>query len=176
MGLRRRWLCIDFLKSIFWEVMLSMKIAQRDFRPVGCHVLHPIYEERSNQMKYIVVTEKNIDQAAKDLEAAVVRNKFGVLHIHDLKSTMKNKGIDFPHECRIFEVCNPQKAKTVLTNDMSLNMALPCRISVWEDNGQVKIGTLKPTDLLSILSDAQELKPIAKEVEDTIIKIIDETK
>lgn len=127
-------------------------------------------------MKYIVTTEKSIEQAANNLEESVIRNKFGVLHIHDLKATMKKKGIDFPHECRIFEVCNPQKANAVLTNDMSLNMALPCRISVWEENGQVKIGTLKPTELLSVLSDSEELKLIAKEVEDTIITIIDEAK
>jgi uncharacterized protein (DUF302 family) len=127
-------------------------------------------------MKHIVATEKTIERAAKDLEEAVTRNKFGVLHINDLKATMKNKGIDFPHECRIFEVCNPQKANAVLTNDMSLNMALPCRISVWEENGQVKIGTLKPTELLSVLSDAEELKAVAEEVEDTIKTIIDETK
>ena len=118
-------------------------------------------------MKYVVVTAKKIDQAANDLEAAVMRNQFGVLHIHDLKATMKNKGIDFPHECRIFEVCNPQKAKAVLANDMSLNMALPCRISVWEENGAVKIGTINPTDLLSILSDSDQLKAVAEEVEIT---------
>ncbi len=127
-------------------------------------------------MKYIVTTEKSIEQAVKDLEEAVTRNKFGVLHIHDLKATMKNKGIDFPHECRIFEVCNPQKANAVLTNDMSLNMALPCRISVWEENGQVKIGTLKPTEFLSVLSDSEELKLIAEEVENTIKTIIGEAK
>ena len=59
---------------------------------------------------------------------------------------------------------------------MSLNMALPCRISVWEENGQVKIGTLRPTELLSVLSDAEELKAVAEEVENTIKTIIDETK
>jgi uncharacterized protein (DUF302 family) len=127
-------------------------------------------------MKYIVTTEKKIEQAANDLKEAVTRNGFGVLHIHDLKATMKNKGIDFPNECRIFEVCNPQKAKAVLANDMSLNMALPCRISVWEENEQVKIGTLKPTSILSILSDSEELKLIAEEVEKTIKAIIDEAR
>jgi len=55
-------------------------------------------------------------------------------------------------------------------------MALPCRISVWEENGQVKIGTLRPTELLSVLSDAEELKAVAEEVENTIKTIIDETK
>lgn len=127
-------------------------------------------------MKHIVTSDKPIDQAVKDLEEAVIRNKFGVLHIHDLKATMKNKGVDFPHECRIFEVCNPHKANAVLTNDMSLNMALPCRISVWEEAGQIKIGTLKPTELLSVLSDADELTLIAEDVENTIKAIIDEAK
>ena len=127
-------------------------------------------------MKYIVVSQKTIDQASKDLEAAVLRNKFGVLHVHDLKATMKKKGVDFSNECRIFEVCNPQKAHAVLTNDMSLNMVLPCRISVWEENSEVKIGTLEPTKLLSVLNDNEDLKHIAREVETTIKTIIQEAK
>lgn len=127
-------------------------------------------------MKYIVPTLKTVEQAVKDLQEAVTRNKFGVLHVHDLKATMAKKGIDFPNECRIFEVCNPQQANAVLSNDMSLNMALPCRVSIWEENGQVKIGTIEPMGLLSALSDAEELKVIAKEVEETIKIIIEEAK
>lgn len=127
-------------------------------------------------MKHIIVTKKSVEQVSKDLEASVVRNKFGVLHIHDLKATMKKKGVDFPYECKIFEVCNPQKAKSVLTTDMSLNMALPCRISIWEDKDGVKIGTLEPTKLLSVLSDNEDLKLIADEVETTIKTIIEEAK
>jgi uncharacterized protein (DUF302 family) len=127
-------------------------------------------------MKHIVETDKTIEQVVKDLEKAVINNKFGVLHIHDLKTTMKKKGVDFPNECRIFEVCNPHKANAVLKEDMTLNMALPCRISVWEEIGQVKIGTLNPTALLSVLSDKTELKIIAEEVETTIKAIINEAK
>ena len=127
-------------------------------------------------MRHIVVTAKTVAQAAKDLEAAVVRNKFGVLHIHDLKETMKKKGVEFPNECRIFEVCNPNKAAAVMSSDMSLNMALPCRISIWEENDQVKIGTLQPTALLSVLSDSEALRAIAEEVEDTIFRIMEEAK
>ena len=67
-------------------------------------------QTRVYHMKYIISTNKTIDQTVKDLEEAVARNKFGILHVHDLKATMKKKGIDFKPECRIFEVCNPQKA------------------------------------------------------------------
>lgn len=125
-------------------------------------------------MKYIVTTQKTVDQAAKDLEAAVSANKFGVLHIHNLKQTMEKKGVGLENDCRIFEVCNPHKAKAVLTRDMSLNMALPCRISVWQEDDGVKIGTLLPTELLSVLSDDPELNPIAREVEQTIKTIIEQ--
>ncbi len=47
------------------------------------------------------------ETATWDLEAAVKRNKFGVLHVHDLQKTLKEKGVDFPNACTILEVCNP---------------------------------------------------------------------
>ena len=142
-------------------------------KPIAQKISIPAGEK---QMKYIAVSKKTIDQASVDLETAVINNKFGVLHIHDLKATMKKKGVDFPNGCRIFEVCNPHKANAVLTTDMSLNMALPCRISVWEEEGKVKIGTLEPTKLLSVLSDDTALQQIAAEVEETIKRIIDQAK
>ena len=127
-------------------------------------------------MKYIVTSKKSIDQAAEDLKQSVLKHKFGVLHIHNIKETLNNKGVDFSNECRIFEVCNPQKAKDVLSSDMSLNMALPCRISVYEDNGETKIGMIKPSALLASLSDSDSLKKVAKEVEDISIEIINDAK
>ena len=99
-------------------------------------------------MKYIVETQKTIEQAATDLAQAVADNKFGVLHIYDLKETLKSKGIEFENECRIFEICNPVKAKEVMTEDMSMNMALPCRISVYQEGGKTLIGMIKPKDML----------------------------
>jgi len=127
-------------------------------------------------MKYIVETQKSLDQAATDLEAAVAKHQFGVLHVHDLQATLQKKGIDFPNGCKVFEVCNPHKANTVLNEDMSLNMALPCRISVWEEDGATKIGMLSPKALLSALSDSAVLAKVAEEVEATSIDIINDAR
>lgn len=127
-------------------------------------------------MKYIVTTNKSVEQAVEDLQAAVKDNNFGVLHIHNIKETLNKKGVDFTRECRILEVCNPQKAKEVLDNDMSMNIALPCRISVYQDNGNTKIGMIKPKALLAMLSDSEELAAIAAEVEEITIRIIDQAK
>ena len=46
-------------------------------------------------MYYVVDTPKSFSQAAQDLDAAVKRNNFGVLHVHDLGLTLRSKGIDF---------------------------------------------------------------------------------
>lgn len=124
-------------------------------------------------MKYIVETEKNITQASVDIQEAVKANSFGVLHTYDLKETLKTKGIDLPYECQIFEICNPKQAAAVLAEDMDMNMALPCRISVWEnEGGRVKIGMLSPKDMLTSLSSSPALKKIAEDVEETMKAII----
>ena len=123
-------------------------------------------------MKHIVSSAKSVDQAASDLEQAVTANQFGVLHIHDLKATMKAKRVDFPHECRIFEVCNPVQAKQVLEANMLISTALPCRISVYEQGGKVSVSTLRPTAVLGLFGNP-ELEAVAKSVEEAMIHIID---
>ena len=127
-------------------------------------------------MYYIVETDKSFDQAATDLEAAVKRHQFGVLHVHDLGSTLRSKGVDFKDECKVFEVCNPGQAAKVMGLDMRLNMALPCRISVYTEQGQTRIGLIKPADMLAGLSQDAALLQIANEVEAQTLQMVDEAK
>ncbi len=127
-------------------------------------------------MYYIVETKKSFEQASADLDAAVKRNGFGVLHVLDLGTTLRSKGIEFGEQCNIFEVCNPGQAAKVLSADMRLNMALPCRISVFTYKGQTKIGLIKPVDMLASLSSDASLAQVAKEVEAKTIQMIDEAK
>ncbi len=123
-------------------------------------------------MLYVREARGSVGETAKKLEEAAAANEFGVLGVHDLKQKMNAKGVEFGCECRIVEVCNPKKAKSVLEADMSISNALPCRISIYEEGGKVKVSTLKPTAILALFG-RPELEPVAKEVEDTMIRIID---
>jgi uncharacterized protein (DUF302 family) len=107
------------------------------------------------------------------LPVSAQANRFGVMQVHNLKETMAKKGVEFTRECLIFEVCQPQQAKEVLERNMSISTMLPCRISVYEERGKTILATLKPTALLEIFGEPQ-LKPVAQEVEDTIITIMKE--
>jgi uncharacterized protein (DUF302 family) len=120
-----------------------------------------------------IPTNKTVSDAAASLQTAVEANHFGVMHVHNLKETMIKKGVDFDHSCLIYEVCNPQQAKTVLDENMSVSTALPCRISIYEKDGKTILATLKPTTMLGMF-EAPQLKDVAQEVEDTIVKIMAE--
>ncbi len=124
-------------------------------------------------MLYEIESKKKLDQVCQDLEKAVVNHKFGVMTVHNLKETMKKKGVEFERECRIFEVCNPHQAKKVLEKNMEISTALPCRISVYPEGDKVKLATLKPTVLVSQFN-APDLEPVAKEVEETLVAIMKE--
>ena len=123
-------------------------------------------------MYSIVESTKPFDVTANALEASVKKNGFGVLHIHNLGATLRSKGIDYAEECKVFEVCNPQQASKVLAIDVRLNMALPCRISVYTEGGKVKVGYIKPVEMLSALSNDAALVNIAREVESAMINIL----
>jgi uncharacterized protein (DUF302 family) len=127
-------------------------------------------------MYYIVESGKTFEQAAADLEAAVKRHQFGVLHVHDLGATLRSKGVDFAENCKVFEVCNPGQAGKVLSTDMRLNMALPCRISVYTEYGKTMIGMVRPEPMLAALSHDAALSAVAQQVEAATRQMIDEAR
>lgn len=124
-------------------------------------------------MLFQLFTDKTVKEAAAALQVAVEANHFGVMQVHNLKETMVKKGVEFAHECLIFEVCQPQQAKKVLEQNMSVSTALPCRISIYEESGKTVLATLKPTTLLSLFN-TPELAAVAQEVEDTIVSIMEQ--
>ena len=127
-------------------------------------------------MYYVVDTDKTFEQASIDLESSVKSLGFGVLHVHDLGETLRSKGIDFEENCRVFEICNPIQAAKLLSSDMRLNMALPCRISIFTENGSTKIGLIKPAQMLAALSENPALLEVANEVEEKTIQMVNRTK
>lgn len=118
-------------------------------------------------------THEPIESVCRHLPDIAQAHQFGVLGMHDLKQKMLSKGVSFDRECRVFEVCNPQQAQSVLNQAIEISTALPCRISVYEQDGRTILATIKPTALLEMFR-APEADAIAREVEISMIEIMDE--
>lgn len=123
-------------------------------------------------MRYILDSDKPVEQLLEDTQKAVKDNNFGVLNVQDLQATLKSKGFDLDSPCYILDVCNPAQAVKVLNEDMGMNVALPCRISVYAEGGRSRLAMIRPTDLLAGLSDSQSLAAVAGEVEETLLRIM----
>ncbi len=124
-------------------------------------------------MLYRLHSRKNLAEVAQGLEAAAQKHKFGILGVHDLRAKLREKGVPFDRECQVFEVCNPQQAKKVLDANAEISTALPCRISVYRDGDGVTLATLRPTALLEMFQ-TPGLRGVAEEVEETILKMMQE--
>jgi len=124
---------------------------------------------------YTVKTQKNIEDVIADITSKLSEIKFGVLVTLDFKEIFAKKGIDYPHQYKLLEICNPQAAKQALDSDPNMGLLLPCTIAVYEKEGENFISLAKPTELLSVASNT-ELESMGKEIETKLIEVIEKTK
>lgn len=126
-------------------------------------------------INYKVATNKSFETAVEDLKTSLGKYNFGVLWELNFKEKLKEKGLEFDKNFKVLEVCNPKKAKEVLDKYIEAGYFLPCKMVVYENNGSVFIGMLKPTSLIGMI-DNDELSGIAADVEKELMASIDEAK
>lgn len=123
-------------------------------------------------LRYEKVTKKSFDEAVQSITDALKERKFGVLWQLNFKDKMAEHDINFPNNFMILEVCNPQKANEVLTKHIEMGYFLPCKMVVYEKDGEVRIGTARPEMLMGMMG-YDDLGDVASEVEKILIESID---
>ena len=123
---------------------------------------------------YTVTTEKSFEEAVKAVESETESAGFRILYIHDVTATLKEKDLEI-EPFKIIEICNAKSAYTVLQADTKIGLCLPCKINVYQKNGQTFISGMRPIILPQFFPNAN-LGNLPAEI-DTIIKgIIDISK
>ncbi|RXJ83277.1 DUF302 domain-containing protein [Arcobacter cloacae] len=125
-------------------------------------------------MQYIEISNKSVQEVVEKIKEVCPKYKFGVQHIHNVKENLKSKGIDFKNDCQIVDICNPFIAEQFLSIDMSLSIIMPCKISVYSQNGQTNIAM---NSLVQLVDDINpDMIETAQKVQEQILQIIDEVK
>ena len=127
-------------------------------------------------MFYIVESSKSFYEATFDLGPVIQRLGFVILHVHDVSETLRRREIGLDDECQIFDICNYRQVEKLLAIDMRLSLTLPWRISVFTENGATMIAVIRPEGQLAMFSNNAEVSRIAREIEEKMIQIIDETR
>lgn len=125
-------------------------------------------------MQYIEISNKSVQEVVDNLKGVASKYKYGIQHIHDVKENLKAKGIDFKNECQIVDICNPIVAEQFLSEDMSLSIIMPCKISVYTQDGDTMIAM---NSLVQLVDDINpDLIDLAQETQEVLLEIIDEIK
>ncbi|MCS7316271.1 MAG: DUF302 domain-containing protein [Bryobacterales bacterium] len=115
-------------------------------------------------MLFEVETRKSLEEIDRGLSEAAARHGFGILTVHNIRETMRKKGVDYSGDCLIYEVCNPHQARRVLEANPAISTALPCRISVYRSGDACKLATILPTATLALFG-TPGLEEVARDVE-----------
>ncbi len=121
--------------------------------------------------EYTTVAEgSSFEEAVAAIETASQAKGFRVLHIHDVKATLEEKGFS-RDPLKIIEVCNAKYASQALQADVKIALMLPCPICVYVEEGKTKISTMRPRVLASFFP-AAGIEKLAQEVDDAIVEIV----
>lgn len=116
-------------------------------------------------------SKRSFIEVCSEVESVCREFDFGLIGTIDLKAKMNAKGVPFEHNCTVFEVCNPKIAAGVLSVNMDVASALPCRLAIYTENGQTVVSTLRPT-LLFELYEMPKAVDQAEKVEATMAAIV----
>jgi len=108
-----------------------------------------IYKIESNIPKKIIEIE--IEEKAKAVG-------FGVLNAYNFTKILESKGFPIEQEITVFELCNPKGAHDALENIAEISVYLPCRLSVYEENGKTILATIGFDDILNAVEVDEAFK------------------
>jgi uncharacterized protein (DUF302 family) len=95
------------------------------------------------ELDYTVASRLPFEEAVAAVLEGARRQGFGVLHVHDVQATLAARGFA-RGPLKIIEVCHPRHAFEVLARDPKISLMLPCPVSVYEEDGAVRVSALRP--------------------------------
>jgi len=122
-------------------------------------------------MEYTIESSQSFDEAVSAVKKAAEEAKFSILAVHEISKTLESKR----EPLTLIEVCNAKYASAVLKDDIRAALMLPCRISVYVQNGKVYVSTFKASQL-GQLYEGPNIPQVASEVEKALKSIVDRAK
>ena len=97
-----------------------------------------------------------------------------VLHIHDVKKTLGDKGFE-RDSFKIVEFCNAKYAHELLNIEIKIGLCMPCKINVYIKDKQTFISGMRPIILSQFFPEA-DLGDSPKEIDQILQNIINNSK
>jgi uncharacterized protein (DUF302 family) len=135
----------------------------------GCTIIREV------GMKYgfVKATDLAFDAALEKVENELKKEGFKILTSIDAQAKFREKlNIDFP-KYMILGACNPKLAHRAISAEWNIGLLLPCNVIVYEKDGKVWVGVMKPREAMAIVQN-EALRELAETVESKLKRAFDE--
>ena len=126
------------------------------------------------EFDYTTTTAKTFDAAVLSVQDEIAKVGMRVLYVHNVQKTLTEKGFE-REPFKIVEFCNAKFANEFLNKDIKIGLCLPCKINVYEKDGQTFISGMRPIVLEQFFPEAG-LGEKPKEIDQIIQTIINNAK
>lgn len=126
------------------------------------------------ELAYTTKSDRKFDEAVSKIEEITATKGFRVLHIHDVKETLQEKGFE-REPFKIIEVCNARFAHQALEISEDVGLFMPCKINVYTKHGETVISAMRPAMISDFFAEPR-LRELAEEVDTVVRSIVDEAR
>ena len=119
-------------------------------------------------MIYKVKTHHDIADIKSKLEAKAKEVGFGVLGSYEFKKILEKKGFPIERDIVVYELCNPGGAQQALATIPEISVYLPCRLSIYREDGLTVLSTIGFEDILQSVNVDDEFRAHMNEIFKTI--------
>jgi uncharacterized protein (DUF302 family) len=109
-------------------------------------------------MIYKTQTHYPVDSVKAQLAVKAKQLGFGILGSYEFKKILQKKGFAIEQEITMYELCNPAGAQKALNSMPDISVYLPCRLSIYEENGVTTLATIGIEDMLQTVDVDDEFK------------------
>jgi uncharacterized protein (DUF302 family) len=98
-----------------------------------------------------------IENISEQVPAKCEEYGFTLLTTYNYHEIVENKGFPIKQKVWIYEICVAKTAALMLTSNPNFSIIMPCKLSVYEENGKTIISTMNMGIMLEAVKTDKEL-------------------
>jgi uncharacterized protein (DUF302 family) len=114
-------------------------------------------EKMIEMFTYKIAVNKPIEKITEKMTAACEKYKFSLLQSYVYQEILEKKGFPIDRKVFIYEICQAKTAAAMLTSYPHFSIFMPCKIALYEEQGQTIISTMNMGVVLEALKSNPEL-------------------
>lgn len=114
-------------------------------------------EKMIDMFTYKISSKRSIEKVTEKVPAACERHKFALLQTYVYHDIVAGKGFPIDRKVYIYEICQAKTAAGMLTGFPHFSIFMPCKLAIYENNGETVISTMNMGVVLDAVRSNSEL-------------------